>query len=189
MLVAPSGDTRIRRSSAGSPGLLDEAGPRRRIRVPQRRDGLKPTTAEASTADHCVAFLAGNLAEYGITHSQIVSTWEWTNLLAHGAEGDLRREATGDDPRQSLVRGSAPEDGWLAARSYLASELLDLVGGRGSFCAVQRSALVPLELELACNPQAARWRPHEWVFAVEQVLTAWRTGSRFPISRGSHLPP
>jgi len=115
---------------------------------------LEPTTAEASTADDRVVSLAGNLAEYHITHSQIVATWEWMNLLAHGAEVDLRREATGDNPHQSLVRGSAPEDGRLAARSNLASELLDLVGCRVSFSAVRRSALVPLELELACNPRS-----------------------------------
>jgi hypothetical protein len=58
-----------------------------------------------------------------------VSAWEWMNLLAHGAEDDLRREVTGDD-HQSLVRATAPGDGWQAARSYLAAELLNLVDRR-----------------------------------------------------------
>jgi len=161
--------------------------------VPESRPAgagrLESRTADASPADDCAAFLAGNLAEYRIAHDQIVSTWEWMNLLAHGAEDDLRREVTGDDHHQSLVRSTAPGDGWQAARCFLASELLNLVERRGSLRDVQRSALMPLELELARNLQAARWRPHEWVLAAESVLTAWRNGARSPISRESRLPP
>jgi hypothetical protein len=102
---------------------------------------------------------------------------------------DLRAEMTGVDQQQSPLRSTAPADGWQAARSYLASELLNLVERCGSLRELQRSALVPLELELACSSQATRWRPHEWVLTVESVLTAWRKGTQDPIYRESRLPP
>jgi hypothetical protein len=40
----------------------------------------------------CEAFLLGQLAEYKEAHYQYVASWEWTNLLAHGSEDDLRVE-------------------------------------------------------------------------------------------------
>jgi hypothetical protein len=110
------------------------------------------------------------------------------NLLAHGEVDDLRFQVTGLEQHRSPLRSATPGDGWQAARSYLASEILDLVGRYGSLRELQRSALMPLELGLARNPQATRWRPHEWVLAVEPVLAAWRKGSRYPGCRESHLP-
>lgn len=146
-------------------------------------------SVDASPADDCLAFLAGALAEYRMDHDQIVSTWEWMNLLAHGAEDDLRGEVTRDDEVQSSMSTPARGNGWTAARSYLASELLDLVERSGSLIDVQRSALVPLELEMACDPRVTGWRPHEWVRVVDSVLSSWRSGTRYSICRRSHLRP
>ncbi len=156
---------------------------------PTRTGRPESATADPAPADDCAAFLTGNLAEYRIAHNQIVSTWEWTNLLAHGDLGALRSEGTGAEEHRSPLRTSAPADGWQAARSYLASEILDLVERSDSLGELQRSALVPLELELACSPQATRWQPHEWVLTVEPVLSAWRKGARHPMYGEPGLPP
>lgn len=168
---------------------------------PPRRDRLSdpeppPTKAErpgpgsvnGALSDDCAAFLLGTLAEYRVAHNQIVCAWEWMNLLAHGEVEDLRSEVAGVEQHRSPLP-SATGAGWRTARSYLASELLDLIERGTSLRELQQQTLVPLELELACDPQATRWRPHQWVLTVESALGASRKATRPPIDRGSRLPP
>ena len=121
----------------------------------------------------CEAFLAGHLAESQEAGDRGVPVWAWTNLLAHGTEEELRIE-------RALTHGwsRAWADEWRDARSYLAAELIDLTDDAGSLAEVQRSVLVPLELELASRGEVDGWEPHRWVGAVEAALTRYRQLSR-----------
>jgi hypothetical protein len=143
---------------------------------------------DGETADGCEAFLSGHLAEYRITRNQHVSAWEWTNFLAHATEDEVRAEVRRADQRRSPPGRDTLNDTWRAARSYLAVELLDLVELRGSLRELQRSMLVPLELDLAQSTEAARWRSHEWVMAVEAVLSERRRAILHTIHQEPHPP-
>jgi hypothetical protein len=127
----------------------------------------------------CEAFLLGQLAEFREAHRQYVASWEWTNLLAHGSEDDLRVElATADhrrDPSEDTANGK-----WRAARRYVVSKLMITVDSHHPLNDIQRRVLIPLELDLAASADAARWRPHQWIVAVESELDGYRGAHRAP---------
>jgi hypothetical protein len=122
------------------------------------------------TVDDCEAFLAGELAEYRMANREYVSPWEWTNLLAHGSDNALRRESTGESRRASRFTMGTSQDEWRVARSQLARQILDEIDGGQSLTELQRTVLIPAELRMASSPDAALWRPSEWVFALETTL-------------------
>lgn len=119
------------------------------------------------------AFLNGRLVERGDFLGRFIPAWEWTNLLAHGSNGDLETESRGAWSRWDgtvAVR-------WRRARSLLAREVLEYAPAYGSLAEVQRSVLVPLELELASSPEVSSWMPSRWVQAVETALAGHNVGN------------
>ena len=77
---------------------------------------------------------------------------------------------------------------WCEARSYLAAEVLDLVREFGPLDEIQRTVLVPLELELASCTDVAWWGPRQWVTGVEGALSRRRRRCRRAVPReGAHL--
>lgn len=114
----------------------------------------------AALAAECEAFLAGHYADHLVREVQIVPAWAWMNLIAHGTEDQIREAAT-----TFVARG------WPGASRFLAGELIDLVeSGLEPLDELQRSYLVPLELELASLPWTARWSPAQLVAAVLATL-------------------
>jgi hypothetical protein len=59
---------------------------------------------------------------------------------------------------------------WSVARSYLALEILGLLDESLSLEELQCEVLVPLELELAADPEASRWTSKQWLGAVDTAL-------------------
>lgn len=77
-----------------------------------------------------------------------VPSWVRLNRLAHGdfsAVSDLA-EGVGCDPRST----------WDAAMTYLAGEVLAAAPSGAELVALQRTRLIPLELDLIVAPEAAR---------------------------------
>lgn len=127
--------------------------------------------AEGRTADECEAFLAGGLVEYHLRRHEHVPRWEWTNLLAHGSDEALGREANGKARRTAhLPTLTVSDKGWRAARAHLAALLLDRCEPGRTLADLQRTVLVPVELELASSRVVASWEPREWVAAIETTL-------------------
>ena len=127
--------------------------------------------------EECEAFLTGHLAEAMVRRGEYVRPWIWINLLAHGSERELR-ELGGLGGRREQERWSrtaagpvGPATSWRDARSYLAGEVLELADACCSLGEVQRSTIIPLELDLASRTELAWWRPHEWVIVVEAALS------------------
>jgi hypothetical protein len=122
----------------------------------------------------CEQVLLGRYVERLEGLGQPVPVWAWTNLLAHGEEVDLRGRTAPPSGRWS--RSSSD---WEPARSFLAGEVLDLIdGGPLSLMELQRSVLIPLELELAANADVAHWRPEQLVTTVLAVLQDARSRRR-----------
>ena len=75
-----------------------------------------------------------------------VPDWAWLNVLAHGSQDDIGALAVGEP----AWRISSDTSVWHDALSFLAQELVSQATRRGrAVTELQRSALVPLELELA----------------------------------------
>lgn len=110
------------------------------------------------------AFLVGRYAELVETRGDRVPVWAWTNLLAHGRAGDLRKASS---PGWS---GPADSRKWRAARGYLSLEVLEAAESLGSLGEVQETVLVPLELSLAGRAEVEHWSCSRWVKAVRTAL-------------------
>ncbi len=143
-------------------------------RAPSVGARARSSWRDGGPAGDCEAFVVGHLAEYRIDRNQCVSVWEWTNLLAHGSEHELREDLA-DAGRDQFSSGPFAGDvEWCSARSLLAGEVLHLAAIGGSLESLQRSVIVPLELELAANPETSRWQPRQWAASVEAALDRHR---------------
>ena len=154
--------------------------PWRRSR-PEAAGGLAPLPKGHSAGElvsEAEAFLSGRLVDRAELLCQPVPPWAWTNLLAHGAEEDLRRESTVDwslrEGRNSLH--------WHRARAYLAGEVVGCARALGCLRDVQTRVLVPLESELMTSPDTAKMKPAQWVALVEEALYARYHLDRPPLS-------
>jgi hypothetical protein len=119
----------------------------------------------AALVSESAAYLGGTYAETCASQGKDVPRWAWTNLLAHGSVEDLRRQA------QALDRGLLHTRAWLAARAYLATEVLDLVDRGAPLLALQHDVLVPLELGLMARA-VVELSVLDWVLRVRAVLAA-----------------
>lgn len=131
-----------------------------------------PSSSAGALVVECEAVLAGSYAEHLRQRHCPAPPWAWMNLLAHGAVEDLRRAS-------ALIGGSGRAQQWMAARAYLAGEVLGLVDqGLCPLDELQREVLIPLELRLADGPLVTRPLPGETVAAVLAELDAQRRTRR-----------
>jgi hypothetical protein len=110
-------------------------------------------------AASCEAFLAGRYVEDLDRRGRRVPVWAWTNLLAHGSRGALRRAL------RSARRESAGSV-WGTARAEACRELLRVTEDGPSLRRLQHDVLVPLELSLAAEANITWWTPENWTAAV-----------------------
>ncbi len=91
-------------------------------------------------------FLCGRYARHLINRKRPVPPWAWLNALAHGSSDDIIA-LTLSEPRRHTPWNS---NEWERALAFLALEVINQVTKRdGALTQLQRSTLVPLELELA----------------------------------------
>lgn len=95
--------------------------------------------------------------------------WAWLNLLAHGSEEDIAAVAAGEsEPPRSTSATSV----WRQALAFMAQELVNQATRQGRPLAeLQRSTLVPLELELAGPRAPTSMKPAALVTSVLRALT------------------
>lgn len=95
------------------------------------------------------AFLSGDYARHMRRHGQVVPTWARLNQLAHGELRSLRHARRPLSAGRSAAIADWTEEAWRSAQRVLARELLSFVGNdRDLWSAVQRTVLIPLELQL-----------------------------------------
>ncbi len=112
----------------------------------------------------CEAFLDGTLAEYWDDRGVAVPVWAWTNLLAHGTVGLITETVARPYRNRRTTRS------WRIARSYLASEIFELVNPEYTLEEMQAAVLLPIELEMASSMEVDRWSPREWVDALDDAI-------------------
>lgn len=94
------------------------------------------------------AFLAGDFAGHLRSQDEIVPAWARLNNLAHGDLQSLRQARRAFVPTSSAALDWT-ETTWRNAERVLANELLEFVENDPEVLSrVQRTVLVPLELEL-----------------------------------------
>ena len=100
---------------------------------------------ELGVADECEAFISGSYAEFLAERGGDVPTWAVLNVLAHTDLDRLRTRA-----ESGLVAELDQRQGWVTASRLLRRELVELVGeDEGLLANLQRTVLIPLELQLA----------------------------------------
>lgn len=119
--------------------------------------------AESAVVTECSAFLTGTLAEQLEAQGQQVPVWVWTNLLAHGDEA-LILETIARTRHRLLNRN------WWTVRTDLIKVILDITHWNYSLDELQKSVLIPLELDLASRSDVVLWSPQEWANAVTHSL-------------------
>jgi hypothetical protein len=128
-------------------------------------------TWERELVAECEEFLFGRYAQYLRGQNRAVPTWAWLNLLAHGNEQDITTLAVSGSPRPS-----SSDIVWQEALAFLAQELMSEATRRGlPLVSLQRSTLVPLELEFAGRRGPVDAQPVEFVSSVLRALTQHRT--------------
>ena len=115
------------------------------MRRRQRLDLEATTPAEREFSDACESFLHGAYADHLRSIGRPIPAWTWLNVLAHGTETQVRAIthtpplATGDCQAAEKLR---------QALVFLAGEVLDHAERIGGLGVLQRSVLIPLELQL-----------------------------------------
>jgi hypothetical protein len=113
-------------------------GPRQRGDRPRLSDGV---------AGECEMFLDGVWVEHEAEQRRRVPPWAWVSVLSHSDENRLTALA-GDERVNVLAELRA----WWDAVAFLAGEILDTARGLDlSPEQLQRTRLIPLELELAAR--------------------------------------
>lgn len=112
----------------------------------------------------CEAFLDGTLAEFWDDRGVAVPVWAWTNLLAHGTAALITETVSRPYRNRRFSRS------WRIARSYLASEVFELVDPEYTLEDMQAAVLLPIELEMASSLEVSRWTPRQWVDAVDEAI-------------------
>jgi hypothetical protein len=102
--------------------------------------------------EEAAAFLQGGLAMERARHGARPQDWEWVNFLAHSSPVQLARLSAHPYAFARVIR----DEEWWGALIYLTERILHLCQSTGaSLEDVQRTALVPLELELAARSALA----------------------------------
>ena len=121
---------------------------------------------EHHLVSECEAFLTGRYAPNLDAEHLPIPAWAWLNTLAHGGPEQITAQTLALDVHTWFD----PRRAWEEALSYLAHEVLSLVEqGSCTLEEIQRSSLVPVELELAAvHPWD--WEPSEVVHMVLDAL-------------------
>jgi hypothetical protein len=99
----------------------------------------------------CESLLAGRYADYLCTQGRWAPSWTWVNALAHRSVPELTALA-GDDGN-SVVNDPVGANQWRRALAFLAEDVLAQIQLSGvTLDQLQRTRLIPLELELSRNP-------------------------------------
>ena len=113
------------------------------------------------------AYLGGTYVDWLAAAGQAIPTWAWLNRIAHASLDQLRSLADADAPAD-LHNDAAL---WRVLTGFLANEVLARVADETQLEALQRDALVPLELRLA----ERWWAPFAPVDVATAVLVALQT--------------
>ena len=100
----------------------------------------------------CDALLAGRYADYLGSHGRWAPPWTWVNALAHCSAPELT--ALAGSVGKPEVDDPPGTDQWRRALAFLAEDVLGQIEVTGAMLEqLQRTRLIPLELELCRNPE------------------------------------
>ncbi len=139
----------------------------------QRRDERKTTpTGDGSVlVQEAGAFLTGQLVQQWHDTWVTVPPWGWLTVLAHGGIGEIAKLTDSGAYRLPAERA------WQAASSFLAGEVLSCAGNADTLQELQRTTLIPLELELLRGGGGATLRPSQLVRSVLDAVADFHSST------------
>jgi hypothetical protein len=117
----------------------------------KRRPEDPVNTLAAELTVECESLLAGRYADYLCSRGRWAPPWTWVNALAHRSASELTSLARGECQPPDDDTPSA--DRWRRALMFLAEDVVSQLQRSGiTLDELQRTRLIPLELELCRNP-------------------------------------
>jgi hypothetical protein len=144
------------------------------------RDDRAPAAAHAwkdsGLADEVEAFLGGRFVDHLASHGQPVPAWTVLNRLAHADHAELVRLVDGE-LLEARFGGPKPH-AWAVPERFIAANLLVTRGTTPEALRdVQRSVLVPLELQLIDETRHEKMTAEQVLDAGARALETYRTGA------------
>lgn len=128
----------------------------------------------SGVGDEVEAFLAGRLVDYMATRHQPVPAWAALNRLAHSDHDTLALlvEGAGLD---TTGRSVAPHP-WAAVERFAAAQIMIRAPTAERLAGLQRSTLVPLELDLVERARLDRLTAEQVLDAAVAALDTYHAG-------------
>lgn len=147
---------------------------RRRKPVPPDRETDSLAIGAEALAAEATTLLSGRYASFLNERRHAVPSWAWVNALAHRTQEDLAAIATVGAQPEGEWRGLPDE--WRDAIVFLAGDVISYARAAGlSTAELQRSRLVPLELDLMRKSDDAVRTPGQLATLVIAVLREHRS--------------
>ena len=125
-----------------------------------------PTGSPTAIGDECEAYLHGAYVEYLAHRTRTVPPWVRINPLAHASRCELVALAQ----PSTRVSGTEANDAWDDVVAFLAEEILRAARGPEELTELQRTVLVPLELDLARKSTSRTLSPRRLLGTVVAAL-------------------
>lgn len=130
---------------------------------------------DSGLADEIEAILAGRLADLYAGAGRPLPSWAALNRLAHASRDELLHVVEGER-MPSYLHPSVRTPEWKVTERFVAGRLLARARTPEDLAAIQREALVPVELALIELAKVERLTPEAAVEAAAEVLDSRRPG-------------
>jgi hypothetical protein len=146
---------------------------------PASDSGAWSTTSRAwrdsGLADEVEAFLTGRLVDHLSGCRQPVPAWAALNRLAHADRDELRNLVErGGELR--VTHPSFVQPQWMATERFIAGQVLARSGTAEALARIQRTMLIPLELQLIEWAKIEPLTEEQVLQAGAQALDTYRSG-------------
>lgn len=138
----------------------------------RRDEQAAPVDDEVVLTREVEAFLSGRLVQHWHDEWLMVPSWGWLTVLAHGGPGEIA------GLMDSGTYWSPSEKAWGPALGFLAGDILSRADSPGALQDLQRTALIPLELELLRSEGGTVLEPSQLVRHVLAAVADFHPSTR-----------
>jgi hypothetical protein len=128
---------------------------------------------DSGLSDEVEAFLTGHLVEHLAARHEPVPVWAVLNRLAHADSNELRSLVEGF-ASDWVIHPSVAPPRWLASERFIAGQLLARAATQEELVQIQRSSLIPLELQLIERSKVGNLTPEQVLEAGAEALDTSR---------------
>ncbi|HEX6425668.1 MAG TPA: hypothetical protein VFZ79_19420 [Acidimicrobiales bacterium] len=130
---------------------------------------------DSGVAEEVEAFLAGRLVDHMAAQHRPVPPWTALNRLAHADHAVIAGLVAGAGLERTAYSGAVHP--WAMSERFAAAQFLARAGTPAQLLDLQRSTLVPLELDLVERARRERLTPEQVLDAAVDALDSYHSGA------------